>query len=104
MTFTPPKLRQGRHNGDLVYLQLDREPRDCDRRVAVFNNSFDAEFFVNTVNECIRTWYGVDKILWIQWVACLADVCDYPDSQRRTSPLPWIEHDHLMRVTPEDVL
>lgn len=44
------KLRVGRHNLDIVYLQLGAEADDADRRVAVFTEAGQAGMIVQLVN------------------------------------------------------
>lgn len=45
------KLRTGRHNDRIVYLQLGPEPHDTDPMVAVFFRAGEAAAVIRSVNE-----------------------------------------------------
>lgn len=53
----PVNLRQGRHNLDIVYLQLGDEPSDDDPRVAVCNTEGQAELLVALANLRGDSWW-----------------------------------------------
>jgi len=48
------KLRQGRHNARIVYIQLGDEPSDDDEMLAVFFDPARAEHTVAVMNDYFR--------------------------------------------------